>query len=197
MQETRRTPKQTRARVTVDAVLDAVVRIVKREGFAAVTTNRIAAVAGVSIGSVYQYFPNKAAIFAALHDRHVREMSRRIDEALVDHASASLEDLVRALVTAMVDAHAQDPELHDVLTNEVPNRGGPRAFQSRLRDALRLALAAREHLKPRQMERALFVLPNLIEAFAHGVAADRDGLSRTAAREEAVRATLAYLRACR
>jgi hypothetical protein len=52
----RREPRQRRARVTVEAVLDAVVRILKREGFEALTTNRIAEVAGVSIGSVYQYF---------------------------------------------------------------------------------------------------------------------------------------------
>ncbi|HEX4517139.1 MAG TPA: TetR/AcrR family transcriptional regulator [Polyangiaceae bacterium] len=191
----RRIPKQARARVTVEAVLDAVVRILKREGARAVTTNRVAEVAGVSVGSVYQYFPDKQAIYAALHDRHVREMSQRIDRTLVDHASDSLEGLVRALVTAMVDAHASDPELHELLTSEIPNRGGARAFETRLRDALKLALAARrKSMTARETERVLFVLPHLIEAFAHG-AARPGGLSLGAAREEAVRAVLAYLAA--
>ncbi len=194
----RRIPKQARARVTVEAVLDAVVRILKREGVRAVTTNRIAEVAGVSIGSVYQYFPDKTAIYAALHDRHVREMSRRIDSTLVDHADDSLEGLVRALVTAMVDAHASDPELHELLTSEIPNRGGGRAFELRLRDALKLALASRgsrrNPMTPRETARVLFVLPHLIEAFAHG-AARPGGLSLGVAREEAVRAVLAYLSA--
>jgi len=191
----RRIPKQARARVTVEAVLDAVVRILKREGARAVTTNRIAEVEGVSIGSVYQYFPDKTAIYAALHDRHVREMSRRIDAALVDHANDSLEGLVRALVTAMVDAHASDPELHELLTSEIPNRGGARAFELRLRDALRLALASRrKSMTARESERVLFVLPHLIEAFAHG-ATRRGGLSLGTARAEAVRAVLAYLAA--
>jgi len=197
MNESRRVPKQARARLTVEAVLDAVVRIAKREGLGAVTTNRIAEVAGVSIGSVYQYFPDKTAIYAALHDRHVREMSQRIDSTLVDHANDSLEDVVRALVTAMVDAHASDPELHELLATEIPNRGGTRAFETRLRDALRLALASRAGRKamtPREVERVLFVLPHLIEAFAHG-AVRPGGLSIAVAREEAVRAVLAYLNA--
>jgi AcrR family transcriptional regulator len=63
----RRQPQQRRARQTVEAVLEAVVRIVKRDGMKAVTTNRVAEVAGVSIGSVNQYFPDKRAMFVALH----------------------------------------------------------------------------------------------------------------------------------
>jgi len=65
----RRQPQQNRARQTVEAVLDAVVRVPKREGVRAVTTNRIAEVAGVSIGSVYQYFPDKQAILVGLYQR--------------------------------------------------------------------------------------------------------------------------------
>lgn len=68
-QVVRRTPVQHRARQTVEAVLDAVVRVLKRHGVDGVTTNRIAVAAGVSIGSVYQYFPDKRAIYTALHDR--------------------------------------------------------------------------------------------------------------------------------
>jgi len=75
----RRRPKQRRARQTVDAVLDAVVRVLKREGVQGVTTNRIAEVAGVSIGSVYQYFPDKQAIFVALHQRHIDQVPHRAD----------------------------------------------------------------------------------------------------------------------
>src|SRR5215472_4075761 len=92
----RRRPKQRRAQQTVDAVLDAVVRLLKRQGVGAVTTNRIAEVAGVSIGSVYQYFPDKAAIFAALHQRHIEEIDRIVQAKLVEHAASSLEILIRA-----------------------------------------------------------------------------------------------------
>src|ERR1700691_6140000 len=111
----RRRPRQRRAHQTVEAVLDAVSRVLKRDGVDAVTTNRIAEVAGVSIGSVYQYFPDKRAIFLALHDRHSERVGRVIESTLVDHAASSLQDLMRALVGAIVDAHAPDPELFQLL----------------------------------------------------------------------------------
>ena len=107
----RRRPRQRRARETFESVLDAVIRILKREGSGAMTTNRIAEVAGVSIGSVYQYFPDKRAIFTALHQRHVDHIDRMVQNKLVEHAASSLEDLVRAMVEAMIEAHATDPEL--------------------------------------------------------------------------------------
>src|SRR6202167_1918320 len=105
----RREPQQRRARETVEAVLDAVVRILKREGFEAVTANRVAEVAGVSIGSVYQYFPDKRAIFAALHERHIQEIDRLVEAKLMEHAASPLDTLMRAMVEAMVDAHTSDP----------------------------------------------------------------------------------------
>src|SRR6476620_3222698 len=98
----RRKPKQQRAQQTVDAILQAVVKILKRDGVESVNTNRIAEVAGVSVGSVYQYFPDKRAIFLALHDRHAQQGSRLIESTLVEHADARLEDVVRALIEALV-----------------------------------------------------------------------------------------------
>src|SRR5215472_17219003 len=91
----RRAPKQLRARQTCEAVLDAVVRLLKREGVRAVTTNRIAEAAGVSIGSVYQYFPDKHAIFAALHQRHIDQIDRVVESTLIEHAAAPLTGLIQ------------------------------------------------------------------------------------------------------
>ena len=196
---TRREPKQRRSRQTVEAVLDAVVKVMKRHGIAGVTTNRIAEVAGVSIGSVYQYFPDKRAIFTALHARHVDEISRVIESRLVEHAASSLEDFVRALVEGLVEAHSTDPELHELMTTQVPHGGdGTRALEVRLRGVFRLAISSRAHegRTPRDLDRALFVLPHMVEALAHGAAYRRPPrLSLAAAKEEAVRAVLAYLRA--
>src|SRR5437870_2690564 len=101
----RRQPTQLRARQTVEAVLDGVIRILKRQGLAAVTTNRIAEAAGVSIGSVYQYFPDKGAIFLALHERHVAEVSGIVERTLIAHAEAPLPALLRALIDALVEVH--------------------------------------------------------------------------------------------
>jgi len=194
----RRQPQQRRARQTVEAVLDAVVRILKRDGVGAVTTNRIAEVAGVSIGSVYQYFPDKRAIFAALHERHVAEIDRLVERTLVEHAAAPLGGAVGAMVDAMVEAHAADPELHELLMSEVPHRAaGSRAFSVRLHGAFRLAIGARagEIKRRRDLDLVVFVVANMVEALAHGAVLRRPaGVGLAAAKAEAVRAVLAYLR---
>ncbi len=194
----RRRPRQRRARETVEAVLDAVVRVLKKDGVAGVTTNRIAAVAGVSIGSVYQYFPDKRAIFTALHDRHVDKISRVIESRLVEYASASLEDFVRALIEALVAAHADDPEFHELMTTTVPHGAeGAHALETRLRGTFKLAITSRveDHPLTRGMSRMLFVLPHMVEALSHGAAYRRpQGLTLTAATDEAVHAVLTYLR---
>jgi AcrR family transcriptional regulator len=195
----RRQPVQRRARQTVEAVLDAVVRIVKREGIKAVTTNHVAEVAGVSIGSVYQYFPDKRAIFIALHRRHIEEIDRMVEARLMDHAESSLEELIRAMVEAMIEAHATDPKLYELLFSEVPHRAeGTRDFAVRLHGAFRLAISARAHELKRHpnLDKVVFVLTHMVESLSHGAVLRRPpGLSLAAAKEEAVRAVLAYLRA--
>jgi AcrR family transcriptional regulator len=195
----RRQPKQRRARQTVEAMLDAVAKIVKREGVKAVTTNRIAEVAGVSIGSVYQYFPDKRAIFVALHRRHIEQIDRMVQAKLIEHASSSLDKLIRAMVEAMVDAHVTDPELYEALFTEVPHRAeGTRDFAVRLHGAFRLAISARAHeLKAhRNLDKMVFVVTHMVESLSHGAVLRRPpGLFLADAKAEAVRAVLAYLHA--
>jgi AcrR family transcriptional regulator len=195
----RREPKQRRARHTVEAILDAVIRLLKREGVKAVTTNRIAEVAGISIGSVYQYFPDKRAIFVALHERHVEEIDRVVETKLVAHAASPLDTLVRAMVEAMVEVHALDPELYELLLTEVPHRAqGERDFAVRLHGAFRLAIASRAHeLKtPRDLDTVVFIVTHMVEALSHGAVLRRPPrLSLAEAKEEAARAVLAYLHA--
>ena len=195
----RRRPKQRRARQTVEAVLDAVVRLLKRGGSKTITTNRIAEVAGVSIGSVYQYFPDKRAIFTALHQRHVDQIDRMVQTKLVEHAASSIEELVRAMVEAMVEAHAIDPELYELLMTEVPHRAdGTRDFAVRLHGAFLLAISSRAHelKKRRDLDKVVFVVTHMVEALSHGAVLRRPArMSLKEAKEEAVRAILAYLRA--
>lgn len=197
--DARRKPVQRRAHQTVEAILDAVIRILKREGFGAVTTNRIAEVAGVSIGSLYQYFPDKRAIFAALHRRHIEQVDRTIQATLVENAASSLDDLIRALVNAMIDAHASDPELHELLMTEVPHRAnGTEDFALRLHGTFRLAIASRaQELKDgRDLDSVVFVVTHMVESLCHGAAMRRPpGLGLADAKGEIVHAVLAYLRA--
>jgi AcrR family transcriptional regulator len=193
-----RQPRQRRARQTVEAILDAVARVLKRDGVDAVTTNRIAEVAGVSIGSVYQYFPDKRAIFVALHRRHLEQIDRMVETKLIEQAASPLDLLVRAMVEAMIDAHANDPELYELLLTEVPHRAeGTRDFAVRLHGAFRLAIEARAHefKTRRDLDLVVFVVTHMVEALSHGAVLRRPPrLSLATAKEEAVRAVAAYLR---
>lgn len=193
----RRRPRQRRAQQTVDAVLDAVVRVLKREGFSATTTNRIAEVAGVSIGSVYQYFPDRQAIFVALHQRHIDQIDRMVETRLMEHAASSLDELIRAMIEGMIDAHSADLELYELLATEVPHRAdGTRDFAVRLHGAFRLALLSRAHelKKGRDLDRLVFVVANMVESLSHAALFRRPpGLSLATAKAEVVRAVLAYL----
>ncbi len=197
MPSRRRIPRQRRAHDTVEAVLDAVTRVLAREGPARLTTNRIAEVAGVSIGSVYQYFADKHAILVALRDRHVDEMARLVERRLVEHAAAPLATLIRALLEAMIEAHALDPALYHLLLAQVPpGSGEDPGFEGRLRGAVRLALASRaaELVPSAKPDRLLFIVTQMMESLAHAVVLHRPrSLSFAAAKEEAVRAVVSYL----
>lgn len=87
---------QKRAQETVNAILDAVIRLLKRSGTSGISTNRIAEAAGVSIGSVYQYFPDKRAIFVALHDRHIEQVDRVIHRRLRESLPARPSKAVKS-----------------------------------------------------------------------------------------------------
>jgi len=119
----RKNASQERSRLTVDALLEATARILVREGFDKASTNRIAEVAGVSVGSLYQYFPSKEALVAALIDRHNRQVMQAIQGELAEALKLSMEEAVRRLVSIAVKAHRIDPKLHRALTEQIPRVG--------------------------------------------------------------------------
>src|SRR5215813_4393267 len=94
----RKYASQARSRATVDALVEATARILVREGFEKASTNRIAEVAGVSIGSLYQYFPGKEALVAAVIDRHNQKIMRVVRAALAEATALPIETAVRRLV---------------------------------------------------------------------------------------------------
>jgi len=183
--------------VTVDAMLDAAVKLLKRGGASSITTNRIAETAGVSIGSVYQYFPNKHALFVALHERHVGLVAEVVRRRMTECTDSPLEQLVESLVDGMVEVHTLDPELSELLATEVPHRpDGTVDFSIRFHDAFRSALAphsASFGTKPDVDTRA-FIIANMVDALGHAVVLRRPrGLSLARAKAESCKAILAYL----
>jgi AcrR family transcriptional regulator len=183
--------------VTVDAMLDAVVKLLKRGGASSITTNRIAETAGVSIGSVYQYFPNKHALFVALHERHIGLVTEVIHRRIADCMESSLEHLVESLVDGMVEAHTIDLELSELLLSEVPHRAdGTLDFSIRFHEAFRVALAPHVRSLGRKIDLDIraFVIANMVEALGHAVVLRRPhGLSLARAKAESCKAVLAYL----
>jgi AcrR family transcriptional regulator len=117
----RKDPRQERAIETRGRLLAAAARVFSEHGYSAGTTNRIAEAAGHSIGSLYQYFPNKDAILAELVTAHAKAgiaaITRQLDAGLPD----SLEDKLRLFVRTAMDNHRDDPALHRVLFEEAPH----------------------------------------------------------------------------
>ena len=119
----RKSATQKRSQAMVETLLDATARVLVREGYDRASTNRIAATAGVSVGSLYQYFPNKEALVAALVARHNRQMLELLRDALKEVASFDLATAIGELVRAAVDAHLVDSALHRIFAEQVPRLG--------------------------------------------------------------------------
>ncbi|WP_179473847.1 TetR/AcrR family transcriptional regulator [Mycolicibacterium vinylchloridicum] len=116
----RKQPKQLRSAETRQRIVDAAAQIFAEYGYAAGTTNRIAERAGMSIGSVYQYFPNKDAVLRALMQAHADAGARLIAERTSNGLPPALDDALRVFVRATIDNHRDDPRLHRVLFEEAP-----------------------------------------------------------------------------
>lgn len=139
----RKQPKQERAAETRQRILDAAAHVFSEHGYAAGTTNRIAERAEVSIGSLYQYFPNKDAVLRALMDAHVDAGASLLTARLADGLPAAIEDMLRVFVRAAIDNHRDNPRLHRVLFEEAPRAP---AFLARLHELEQFSVATAEHL---------------------------------------------------
>jgi AcrR family transcriptional regulator len=196
----RKSASQERSRLTVDALLEATARILIREGFGKASTNRIAAVAGVSVGSLYQYFPGKEALVAALIDRHRQKVMRVVRSELAAAVGQPLPQAVRTLVTAAVRAHRIDPRLHRVLTEQIPRVGRLEKVETFNRENVALFRAYLESRRPElralDVELAAFVCVTSIEALTHSAVLHQrivSGEAMEALIEETTRLVVGYL----
>lgn len=178
-------------------MLDAAVVLLKRGGASSITTNCIAETAGVSIGSVYQYFPNKQALFVALHERHIRAVDAAIERKIAECSHAPLEKLILSLLDGMIETHAADLRLAALLQSEVPHRaGGTAEFSARLSETFLAGLAPHAKSLGRRFDlrTRVFVMAEMLDALGHSIVLRRPrGLSLEAASHEASKAIIAYL----
>jgi AcrR family transcriptional regulator len=196
----RKEAAQERSRATVEALVDATARILVREGFDKASTNRIAEVAGVSVGSLYQYFPSKEALVVAVIERHQQEIMQVVRGELAEVANQPIEQGVRTLVAAAVKAHRVDPKLHRVLAEQIPrvgklekvetfNRGNYALFKSYLE-------SHRREIRAADLGLAAFVCVTSIEALTHTAVLHHDVVSDEATAalvDEATRLVVGYL----
>jgi AcrR family transcriptional regulator len=167
----RKQAAQRRSRATVDALIEATARILVREGFDKASTNRIAAEAGVSVGSLYQYFPSKEALVAAVMERHNRRLMQVVRGALAEAAALPMEQAARKLVAAAIKAHRVDPKLHRVLAEQIPRTGRLENIDALNRETYALFRGYlethRDEFRTLDLELATFVCVTSIEALTH------------------------------
>lgn len=175
----RKNASQARSRATVDALVEATARILVREGFEKASTNRIAEVAGVSVGSLYQYFPSKEALVAAVIDRHNDEIMKIVRAAFVEVADMPIEAAVHRLVTVAIESHHINPKLHRVLDEQIP-RAGKLDVEASNREVHALVRALlerrRSELRRIDLDLAAFVCVSTIEAIAHNTVLNPAGV---------------------
>ena len=168
----RRRPVQERSLATVEAILQAAAQVFERHGYAAGTTNRIAERAGVSIGTLYQYFPNKDAILVALVHEHLAESTAALQPHLdrLNHG-AGFDDVLPDIVHAMVAMHALAPGLHRVLFEETQLPPTLRAeldeLEDRLVEAAASALAADRDSSLADLRLSARIVISTIEGLTH------------------------------
>jgi AcrR family transcriptional regulator len=192
----RKRPRQSRARVTRDIVVIAAERVLERHGIAGLSTNRIAELAGVGIGSVYHYFPNKHAVLAALVERNVDQYIEAVQRSLAQHREASPEIATFATICAVREVFIAQARVHRDLFQQIPVLRLTEAYEqafAKIVDVLADYLVASPWLAMRDARTAAFVIVHAIEGVlrAHAMRpSERD--METVARETCAM-VLAYL----
>jgi AcrR family transcriptional regulator len=173
----RKAASQARSRATVEALIEATARLLVKEGYESTSTNRVAQIAGVSIGSLYQYFPSKEALVAAVIERHNDEMMQIVRRALSKVAFSSIDIAARELVAVMINAHRVDPKLHRILVEQTPRVGRLQNVERVEREATELVRvyldAHQNELKVKDLDVASFFCVTIVEALTHAAVVRR------------------------
>jgi AcrR family transcriptional regulator len=148
--EPRKSPVQARSAASVKAILDATIQVLLRVGKERLTTTRVAFRAGVSVGTLYQYFPNKSALLQAALKRHLNEVAEEVELVCKKQAGEPLREMVTALITTFLQAKMRDAKTTVALYSVSSDVDGARIAQhmgTRFHQAIvRMLATAREPL---------------------------------------------------
>lgn len=161
-------PQQSRSRATVSVILDAAIRVLDKEGADAATTSRIAEVAGVSVGTLYQYFANRDQILGALQDREFDRATQMMQRVLANPKRAPDRDVARSVLEGLIHLYRCAPALHRVLVVDglrVTPAERVQAFDFRMVSAIRSFLfAAGSRIRRKNLDAAAFVVYQSVRA---------------------------------
>jgi AcrR family transcriptional regulator len=187
-EEMRKKPKQKRSVTTFELVLEASARIIEQEGMAALTTNRIAERAGISIGTLYEYFPNKDAILIAMARRRIAEDERQVREAFLA-AGPDVRELARAAIRKMIALHLDRPKVRRAVMAVHLAHGHSQEHARPVQDIAELVI---ERLRANGRQEhvltpgAMFVLTRAVIGVVRAAFEERSGLAGTRDLEDAL-----------
>nr|WP_306092877.1 TetR/AcrR family transcriptional regulator [Pseudomonas sp. SZ57] len=173
----RKIPAQARSRATVDAIIQAATYILTKVGWEGLTTNAVAERAGVNIGSLYQFFPNKEAVIAELQRRHAADTRTDLLNALqVLPDQPSLREALTMIIEMIVAEHRVAPALHKAIHEELP-----RTIRQLEDDKDSLQLQFAQVLRPFMKnvpdpDLSIYLMGIAAHAIIHTVTADRPKL---------------------
>jgi AcrR family transcriptional regulator len=171
----RKQPKQDRSQATVEAILTAAAHILAQSGAEKFTTNRVAELAGVSIGSLYQYFPNKKALLFALAQQQAQEMMQLAQHHLTEVENLTIPEVIQRIVRAAIAAHSVNPRLHQVLHEQISrDQVMPPGAEAQMENLLRSFLdQRRDQIKPQNLDLTVFIVRCTIESLIQRALLDR------------------------
>ncbi|WP_158502253.1 TetR/AcrR family transcriptional regulator [Vitiosangium sp. GDMCC 1.1324] len=195
----RKKPRQERAKATVEALLEAAAQVLVSSGYEGTTTKQVAERAGVSIGTLYQYYPSKEALVAALVERLSQQLLAALTETLVPRQRGGMEEVTRELVRTLMGVYAVNPQLQRVLLEQAPRIGPLHTVQEmevRVESIVRNSLSrGLETLRPRNLELAVFLLTRAVRGATWATVIERPELVGDPELEEELCAmVLGYLR---
>ncbi len=200
IEDKRRIPRQARAGETVSAILEGAAQILEAGGLAAFTTNAVAERAGVSIGTLYQYFADKNALIRALAERELQATLTRVRQALLGEIDPTPEGRVRVMIRAMITAFRGRQRARKAVLQALLSRGGGVELMAPVA-AFLAETEAKIGQQPQRVfaildRRQLFVLSRaLMGAIRAAVLEEQPFLRDPAFEDELVRLVMAYLRA--
>ncbi|MEU0794276.1 TetR/AcrR family transcriptional regulator [Amycolatopsis sp. NPDC005961] len=194
----RKQPRQVRAELTRQRILTAAAHVFGEHGYAAGTTNRIAEQAGISIGSLYQYFPNKDAILAELLVRHLDDGMAIVERVQREQLPGPIDQVFRVFIRGAIESHLGEPRLLRMLREQAPQTNELLEKAERMKRSLEAYMRAllEEHPEVRvaDIETAARLIVTTVELVIHQLVADHEPVDADRLEDEMVAMLTRYVR---